>query len=701
MFNLIQTFYLDSKALNSAERSLITSVELFFKQKPNAQNNKSGILKPGVTVSICRASGENPDPSLVFLESKVRIGFDQITAMADASIATKFTLPAPLPVKNNSWYGIMIALEDEDYRLWSSKSGDRALGTNSPSPGSTGNIIGNLFEEVSTSLTPRRDTDLKFKVNVARFTSNNSLIPITSDRFEFLSVVQKPTKVLQGGEYVIQPKAPLTGNVTYQTSNTIVIGTGTSFLTEVAANDFVAFLDNTSNTYNSNTILCQVDNVSNNTYMVLKRPPATAQSSVTGQFTIPVTAKVHDFNWSRSKLILKESNANSSLRFTDGGSVFGTYSKANVVISTVDNKEIHSMVPDFRIYTPANASMNLRHGFAYWDGADYIMPANSSLIPTTLGVPNLPSMSSNNKSLIVSRSNEVVDPAQLYNADRSAVFQANIQISQDTSTNIFDGPYISNNALDLMTYTFEINDNLDGENQKNGSAKAKHITKRLPISNTAPAEDILVYINAHRPPNSNVHVYAKVHNKSDPDSFDDKDWSKLRMSDGADKNSSVGDVTSDVMLTYTFDNYPESNNTLAGVVNPVADSATINGFGTTFSSNLAVGSVIKIYGSSFANNYQIGVVQSITNNTQIILEKAIEPTSVQGSVAGAEAKIDVLKYPNMAFKNLTNDNVSRYYNSSKIEFDGFDTCSLKIVLTSSNSHIYPVIKDLQAIGVTS
>jgi hypothetical protein len=63
--------------------------------------------------------------------------------------------------------------------------------------------------------------------------------------------------------------------------------------------------------------------------------------------------------------------------------------------------------------------------------------------------------------------------------------------------------------------------------------------------------------------------------------------------------------------------------------------------------------------------------------------------------------VDRLKYKNVAWNNIANDNVARYVNSSSVEFDTFNSMQIKIVYYAENSHIIPRAEQIQAIGVSA
>ena len=71
------------------------------------------------------------------------------------------------------------------------------------------------------------------------------------------------------------------------------------------------------------------------------------------------------------------------------------------------------------------------------------------------------------------------------------------------------------------------------------------------------------------------------------------------------------------------------------------------------------------------------------------------------NVAGSGLKIDKVKYPNIAFNNVNNTNISRYYNSTLAEFDTFDTMQIKVVMLSNTTYKVPKLDQIQVLGVSA
>jgi hypothetical protein len=202
-FNSAQTFYLDKEAVQNAAEVAITSIDLFFKLKPSATNNKSGITNPGCEIFICATADSIPMIYLDYPYQRARAEYTDIRASSDATTATRFRFTDPIYVKTDKEYAIVVKFDgNEDFILWVSKQGDFLVGTTTISPGPSGRYVGKYYEfnglpqgfqtTASVALAddtatmkndvenmvgtqpvvyPWRavnDTDAKFRVNVAR-----------------------------------------------------------------------------------------------------------------------------------------------------------------------------------------------------------------------------------------------------------------------------------------------------------------------------------------------------------------------------------------------------------------------------------------------------------------------------------------------------------------------------------------------------
>ena len=228
------------------------------------------------------------------------------------------------------------------------------------------------------------------------------------------------------------------------------------------------------------------------------------------------------------------------------------------------------------------------------------------------------------------------------------------------------------------------------------AAISKYISKKIPFANNRFSEDVKVFLTAYRPENTDVKVYCRVHNSSDPDAFESKSWTPLTCSINANQFSALNDKNSLVEYTYELPQYSETANTIPGNFTTQASNNVIVATTADPSTYVAANDAIKIYNPLFPTNYQVAIVTA-ANSTSITIGELV----TNNNIIGVGFAVDKLKYPNIAFNNPLNDNISRYYNNTFAEFDKFDTMQLKIVLTAENTNITPEVTQYQFIGVSA
>ena len=239
-----------------------------------------------------------------------------------------------------------------------------------------------------------------------------------------------------------------------------------------------------------------------------------------------------------------------------------------------------------------------------------------------------------------------------------------------------------------------VNNDYTNEHTDSGNAWSKHITKIFKFER--PSEDLKVYLTAYNPSNCDIKVFARVYKNEDSDAFDDKNWTLLEQKNTSDR-SSKADTSDYVELEYGFYQYPQNRTILNGVVTTQLSNSTITGSATTFQSSLNVGSIILLRQELFPQNHVVAVVNSVTNNTSLILT---EPIS-NNSLVAEGMKLELINEPHQAFNNIQKDNVARYYNSSFTSFNGIDSVAVKVVFLSDTPHRVPRIDDLKVVGVSA
>jgi hypothetical protein len=272
---------------------------------------------------------------------------------------------------------------------------------------------------------------------------------------------------------------------------------------------------------------------------------------------------------------------------------------------------------------------------------------------------------------------------------------------------MYSVPYLNSGQLDFYFYQNDINDttletrtvglvsidDYDTEIGKNGAGKSKYISKKISFAADKRAEDIVVYLQGYRPAGSEIKVYAKIHNSADKEAFDDKAWTPLDLKNNTDKFS-TDDPNDMYEYTYGFPQYPDIQYGLSGVFATGASSNTI----TTSSDQsgiLTTGDLIRIYDPLFPENHEVFPVSS-ANSTAIVLFKTIDNINLTSK----NISVDKLKYRNIAWNNIANDNTVRYVSSSYVEFDTYTSMQIKIVLLSSSTYVIPKVEQVQVIGTS-
>ena len=703
-FSYIQTFYADANIVGGATQISISSIDLYFSQKPDQQLNASGIESPGVSVSICNVTNDTPILTQVYSNSHSLKQYSDIYSFSDASTPTSFGFSTPVTLATNQFYGIVVTLDDPAYVLWTSKQGDELVGTNTPSSGSNLVKDGNLYHfNNSSTFNSLSDTDLTFSIRIAQFAANTVTDVYVNDNYEFLTLSSLNGSFM-GGEGVYKLIANAAGTINISQGSNIVTGTGTNFLT-LSAGQSVALY--------GNSIASQVKSVgqvTNATYMTLTSVvPFTNSIAV---YSPTISGNVYYQDATNNKLFLTNSTASNTLYFTAGDTIVGSDSGASATIATVDNFSVDLFRLKGDASIPSSATMNTSVTFATYDGTNYSYNANNTISPTLNS--NTSTYVSQYDTFILSRSNEVLN-SSLYTqtsaqpgatsvyANKSA--SINVALSVAGSSNLYVSPTVDGAIFDIYACRYDTSANTfvldannipyDSEVLFNGTAKSRHISTKLTFGNNQFAEDIRLYMNAYIPANTSVQVYARIHNSADTDAFDDKEWTPMVYVENANVFSSSVDRTNFIQYTLGLPQYPPSAVTLPGTFTSAGGSVVLQATANP-STYVATNDMIKLYNPLIPSDYIVGVVASV-NSSSITLGSAVSNTNVEGY----GFNVDRLLYKNVGFNNIVNSNVSRYYNSSLVEFDTFDSVQYKFVLLSNTSYVVPRVDYYQAIGVSA
>ena len=701
-FNYIQTFYVNPQTVASAPEVMLTSIDVFFKAKPVRGATTSGAVAPTVNAWICEVENDSPFESRQILNSMTLIEYDLINTSQDASAVTVIGFPNPVRLATGKHYGLVLKFNDPGFDVWQNVLGDRLVTdgqiTNTLSVGSRGTHGGKLYVPTNTSAhRSLSDRDLKFKVKVARYTANNITISLVNKDYEFFTIDNTNTGAFIGGEYIYQDIANASGTVTVSTNSLNVVGIATTF----------------TNLFGGAKILVQsggakqilsVNAITNATHMTIESLPAFSASGI--GYKVPPVGLAYNIDYPKYKLILADSSANATNKFAvSGGRIIGERSGATANIASIDSYPVDNFKPSFLIGNPSGSTFTLNYKIAN---------SANQLSSTSTNINLLQMNDTSATGYILSRSVEV-DTSKSSNlfGDRRKSVVANLNIAVSSAEiDRFSVPYATTRELDFYFYQNDINNvytetrtvglssiaSYDTETGANGLAKSKYLSKVIRFAQDKYAEDIVVYLTGYRPAGTEIKVYAKVHNAADRESFQSKAWTPLVLKDNIDRFSST-DPNDMYEFTYGFDTAPELQVALPGTGAITYGSNTIT---TTnnHSATVTAGDLIRIKDQDFGN-HEVFVV-SAANTTAISTYRNITTSSlVSAGVTRSDIVIDKLKYRNVAWNNVENDNTVRYVNSEYVEFDRYTSMQIKIVLLAEQSHIVPKVEAIQVIGVSA
>lgn len=678
-FDLAQTFYVDPQAVRNADTIFLTSVDLYFEDKPIQGKTKTGIAAPGVTLYVCPVVNDVPIVSGYIIDSRARKEYADINVSTTAQLATTFRFEYPVAIKTDLSYAILVKFDgsDPDFKLWWNKAGEKILSTESTTQVSSGKVDGFFYKLTNGNvLQAMKDADLKFTVKMARFLQQNTTFKLTNKDFEFLKYqANNASGNFLGGEYVYQETSIATGTMDVSSDSKFIHGSGTSFLTDYKLGDHVVIVS--GNTVN----IRHVASVSSDTHMVIDHPPSF--SNAAAHYYITAVGAVYDFDSTTEHLFLEDSTANSSVRFVTGAVVRGVDSQAHVQIQDIINYEANYIRAGMNFMAPSGTTVNVAINFANTSYQYDNYKSKNIELGAEVFINDYPAM-------IASKSNEVINGAGLFSGSKSMEMQVEF-----ASTNIYTSPFVKEENLDLFTYRFEINNSSYGEATSSGNALSKAISKKIVLAEGQDAEDLRVYLTAYKPANTNIEVYAKFQNVADAEPFDDKTWTKLDLASNTNMISSSYNRTDFVELEYKVPAY-QPGTAIDGIWQTQLSNTVILATGVTANAYISAQDVVRIYNPAFPDNYVTAVVAS-SNTSSITLVSAIDSPSL----VSVGMKLEKVINKNAAFLNSQNNNIIRYHNSNLSPLDGYKVFATKIVLLSDTDFRVPFVDNIRAVAVSA
>jgi len=702
-----QTFYIDKDTVKGAGYAFLNGIDLFFRSKPPVNGSTAAVTSasagqltpnPGVTIYICETETVNGTnvPSLVghVKYGRKRLEYNSVLTSDAGLTATTFTFPVPVPVATNKSYAIVINFDgnDSQYSLWRNKAGESYNGVQNPTV-TKGSLDGQFFVLTNGTVpTPLVDTDLKFILRGQKYSKTPTVFSAVNRSYEFLTLSKQGTAgALTGGEAVFANTGYISSQtVSVSTSSNTVTGTGTAFTTNFSIGRNIVINSGTSNQVKKITA------IANSTSMTIDSPlPFT---NATCNYLIAPTATVYDYNYLKSFCILHGSSANTTHNFIANATcntIIGTKSGASVKIVETLDVPVNYFVPEFKLLTPVGTSANVG---VKMSNTSYI--SDSSAVEIRMFDKNA---FTKFKSVVASRSNEVKNPSSLYNA-KSVNFDLTFQ-----TTNEFVTPLLDEEDMLFHITSAYVNDDLSKENTSKGSALSKLISKKINLSDNQAAEDIKVYVTAHRPSGTDVEVFVKFYNNEDPQTFDDTGWTRLRNISPESLVSAIDNENDLVELEYNLTNYPISMTSTTSSGAPLSTSFSVNRNSNKFitdssvdiASYLSSNSIVRIYNPLFPELSLVTAVTGIDKNIVKVSTLIDETDFSLAGFIGSGLTIEPVQCSTSAFKDITNSGILKYFNKESSAFKGYNSFAVKVILTgNSESAVVPLVDDIRAIAVS-
>ena len=671
---LAQTFLIGKTIFGNSPVGYLTSIDIFFSSKdPNM----------GVTVQLQETINSCPGPKVLPF-SKVRLAPGSVNTSTDGSSATKINFTAPVSVEAGKEYCVVILPEGNspDYKVWTAKAGQADKATNITMNQDWGQ--GTMFLSTNNrTWTEYLDEDLKFTLRGAYFSDRNSHVDLVNEDYEWL--VAKDLTVngtFQSGEEVFQLKANSSGNVAINAGNSTIVGTGTDFTSPALAAGDTIVLTGNSTTFDVVTI----NSVANSTHLTLRGAPKFTFASSAGRYMFTPTGRFEQYDEPTGTIMLSEStSANDTFKFIANSTanvVIGCDSNANVTANGYVNVNISYHEP--RMYKSQVPQTNIKTKLLARKSDDSANTTLSQIKTNDRNYPLVPIM-------VKSKSNEI----------SGTTITKSLGVRHElNSRSRHTAPYIDMQSQSVLVYENIINNDTTNEHITNtGNASSKYVSRTVTLADGLDAEDIKVFINAYRPANTNIKVYAKVLNQTDETSLDDTRWSELDMTQNKDLFSS--EVERRDMIEYGFEFNDTLESTAAasgGQVQVTSGDATITGVGTTFDNDYDVGDLIKITRTDSSTDYFVSKIVTATSNTALEVADTAPFTDTTGLT---HSKVDSA-FVNQAFRdpNAPTPFQVTYYNSDGEKFVGYKKLQLKIVMTSATTGKAPVLQDFRAIAVS-
>lgn len=227
---------------------------------------------------------------------------------------------------------------------------------------------------------------------------------------------------------------------------------------------------------------------------------------------------------------------------------------ASATLETIRNIPVHSIVPKFPTFAPSETDIQYKYLASLDTGSGFSVETSAVEVLNNDEHEYL-----DESRFILSRSNEVTE----LSGDTSSKYEVHLRTDNNFVAPVID---LSRGKTSLVIENL-VNDDATDEDTRYGNALSRYISKTVVLKDGQESEDLKVYLTAYRPVGTDIKVYGKFLNGTDPEPFDEKVWTELDYTDGSDFTFSNPLDTEDY-LEYEFDVPAEAPVTNGAFINP-------------------------------------------------------------------------------------------------------------------------------------
>ena len=517
---IAQTFIIDKDASSDTD-VFVSKLDLFFAKKSKVGGGIGVQIRE--VVNGYPAGNEVPFSSVYLTAAEVNAPTTSIANNTTAYGATTVTFTAPVALKTDTEYAIVIAPDgnDPDYLVWISRTGGTDVDSNLAITQDTNSGV--LFTSTNNKTwTPYQNENIKFKLYASRFTAATGSVKLTNKDHEFLSV-QNISGTFLGGEYVFTDKTSgfAAGTLSLNEGNTSVTGSGTSFLSTYTAGKHLVVKIGASAPYTYQVL--KIRSVTNNTSMVLQDVPTVTEIANATHYQSAVGNMIEVNNGDPQMIILEDSTADVSTKFTSSTTVVGASSLATAQVTAISNLPVSYIQPAIYRTNFTKTSTTLRATKLY-NGVDESGTKNLAFNDTNYLYENT--------YYIKSKSN---DPA-------SSGFELQVTLKNESATTRDTSPVIDHEISSVLLAEYRVNDIAADditERGRVGAATSKYVSKMVQLADGMDATHARVLIGAYKPVGTELRVYMKFQSFTDNRTFNEVEWTELTLKPETNVRSST------------------------------------------------------------------------------------------------------------------------------------------------------------------